>query len=71
MLSTVYPVATYQRLQLLFDAMTGWRDVLQSRIAFADGTYLVRVFVDVDRRPAEVVTIYRTSHIARYWRAEP
>jgi hypothetical protein len=45
------------------------RDVLQSRIAFAGKTYLLRVFVDIDRDPAEVVTVYRTSQIAKYWRA--
>jgi hypothetical protein len=45
------------------------RDVLQSRIAFEGGTYLVRVFVDVDRHPTEVVTVYRTRNIAKYWRA--
>jgi hypothetical protein len=28
--------------------------------------YLVRVFVDVDRHPFEVVTAYRTSKIDRY-----
>jgi hypothetical protein len=33
--------------------------------------YLVRAFVDVDRSPAEVVTVYRTSRIAKYWRVEP
>jgi hypothetical protein len=44
------------------------RDVLQSRFAFAGKTYLVRVFVDVDRSPTEVVTVYRTSQIAKYWR---
>ena len=32
--------------------------------------YLVRVVVDVDRNPAEVVTAYRTSKIAKYWREE-
>ena len=47
------------------------RDVLQSRIAFQGKTTLVRVFVDVDESPAEVVTVYRTSNIAKYWRAEP
>ena len=47
------------------------REVLQSRVTFGDKTYLVRVFVDVDRKPAEVVTAYRTSKIAKYWRAEP
>jgi hypothetical protein len=47
------------------------RDVLQSRVAFEGRTYLVRVFVDVDRKPAQVVTVYRTSDIARYWRTEP
>jgi hypothetical protein len=43
------------------------RDVLQSRMAFPDGVYLVRVFVDVNRTPAEVVTAYRTSKIEKYW----
>jgi hypothetical protein len=45
------------------------RDVLQSRIALAGKMYLLRVFVDIDRDPAEVVTVYRTSRIAKYWRA--
>ena len=44
------------------------RDVVQSRSAFAGKTYLLRVFVDVDRDPAEVVTAYRTSRVAKYWR---
>ena len=46
------------------------RDVQQSRIEFETKTYLVRVFVDVDRTPAEVVTVYRTSKIPKYWRSE-
>jgi hypothetical protein len=29
-----------------------------------------KVFVDIDREPAEVVTAYRTSKIAKYWRPE-
>jgi hypothetical protein len=36
---------------------------------FATG-YLLRVFVDVDRTPAEVVTVYRTSKIDKY-RSQP
>jgi hypothetical protein len=46
------------------------RDVLQSRTEIDKKTYLVRVFVDVDRRPAEVVTVYRTSKMEKYWRRE-
>jgi hypothetical protein len=46
------------------------RDVLQSKISFGGKTYLVRVFVDVDRQPADIVTVYRTSKITKYWRAE-
>lgn len=41
------------------------RVVVQSILA--DG-YLLRVFVDVDRSPPEVVTVYRTSKIAKYSR---
>jgi hypothetical protein len=42
----------------------------RSRIEIAGKVYLVRVIVDVDRQPAEVVTVYRTSRIAKYWRAD-
>jgi hypothetical protein len=44
------------------------RDVLQSRVEISGKRYLVRVFVDVDRQPPEVVTVYRTSKIDKYWR---
>ena len=59
-------VAPEQRL-----AVRPGRDVLQSHIAIGDKAYLLRVFVDVDRHPAEVVTVYLTSRIAKYWKAEP
>lgn len=32
------------------------------------GAYLLRVFVDIDRQPPEVVTLYRTSKIEKYRR---
>jgi len=44
---------------------------LQSRINVAGRIYLVRVFVDVCRNPAEVVTVYLTSKLAKYWRLAP
>ncbi|MGE0127078.1 MAG: DUF4258 domain-containing protein [Blastocatellales bacterium] len=48
------------------------RAVYQSRIESGEPpkTYLLRVFVDVDREPPEVVTVYRTSRVAKYWRAD-
>lgn len=48
------------------------RNVYQSRIEAGKPTrkYLLRVFVDVDRDPPEVVTVYRTSKIAKYWRVD-
>jgi hypothetical protein len=54
-----------------FDVRPG-RVVLQSRMAMGEGArmYLVRVVVDIDREPAEVVTAYRTSKISKYWREE-
>lgn len=30
--------------------------------------YMLRVFVDVDRKPPEIVTAYRTSRLAKYRR---
>jgi hypothetical protein len=46
------------------------REVVHSRFELAGRFYLVRVFVDVDRSPAEVVTAYRTSKIEKYWRGQ-
>ena len=52
------------------DSVRPGRVVLQSRLSMGEPsvTFLVRVFVDVDRHPAEVVTAYRTSKIEKYWR---
>ena len=44
------------------------RVVLQSKTQESGTEYLLRVFVDIDRNPAEVVTAYRTSKVAKYWR---
>lgn len=46
------------------------REVLQSRIMLEGRRFLVRVFVEVNRQPAEVVTVYRTTKIDKYWRKE-
>ena len=48
------------------------RAVYQSRVVLEDPPrhFLLRVFVDIDRQPPEVVTAYRTSKIAKYWRPE-
>ena len=48
------------------------RVVLQARRALGrpKKVYLVRVIVDIDREPAEVVTVYRTSRIAKYWESQ-
>ena len=44
------------------------RDLLERIIDFQGRSYLVRVIADVDRMPAEVVTVYRTSKIEKYRR---
>lgn len=48
------------------------REVYQTRVEAGtpQKTYLLRVFVDVDRHPPEVVTAYRTSKISKYWRTD-
>jgi hypothetical protein len=45
------------------------RIVYQSRQRFGDPprTMLLRVFVDVDRRPAAAVTACRTGRVEKYW----
>jgi hypothetical protein len=47
------------------------RTVYQSRIDNDEGKrYLVRVVVDGTRITALVITVYRTSKVQKYWRAE-
>ena len=44
------------------------RTVFQSQLAFGDGKlFLVRAIVDQRLSPALVLTVYRTSKIAKYW----
>jgi hypothetical protein len=40
----------------------------QVKMEIPEKDYLIRVFVDIDREPAEVVTAYRTTKIEKYWR---
>jgi Domain of unknown function (DUF4258) len=48
------------------------RVVYQSRIEVGQPskTYLLRVVVDIDRQSSEVVTVYRSSKVQKYWRGE-
>jgi len=51
-----------------------WRErllVREGRIVVQgmSGEYLLRVFVDIDRHPPEVVTSYRTSNVGMYRRS--
>ena len=48
------------------------RAIYQSRVEFDEPAkvYLLRVVVDLDRQPAEVVTAYRTSKVEKYWKSE-
>jgi hypothetical protein len=70
---------TEELVQRVLSSPEQWMDVrpgrvvLQSRIRMGEPakTYLVRVFLDVDRRPAQVVTVYRTGKISKYWREQP
>jgi hypothetical protein len=53
------------------ETLRAGRAVYQSRVEMGDPprVYLLRVIVDTDRQPVEVVTAYRTSKIEKYWRA--
>jgi len=46
------------------------RAVYQAKIDWDNlpKTYILRVFVDVDRIPPQVVTVYKTGKIEKYWR---
>ena len=42
------------------------RLVYQSRV----GRHLIRVVVEIDRDPPEVVTAYRTRNVQKYWQVD-
>ena len=65
---TDYSITAHATLEMQRHAARPGRDVLQSRVTMGGRKYLIRVFVDWDRKPAEVVTVYRTSKIGKYWR---
>jgi hypothetical protein len=45
------------------------RKIYQSQVDFGDGKiFLLRIIVVDDVDPVVVITIYRTSRIAKYWR---
>jgi hypothetical protein len=48
------------------------RTVYQSRIEWGEPAkiYLLRVFVDIDREPPDVVTVYRSSKLQKDWRTD-
>jgi hypothetical protein len=48
------------------------RAVYQSIMVLDDSQnkYLIRVIVDIDRIPFDIVTVYKTSKISKYWKAE-
>jgi len=50
-------------------ARTG-RMVYQAKISlgYPPKMYVLRVFVDIDRKPPQVVTVYKTSKVEKYWR---
>ena len=46
------------------------REVRQSLVAMGKSSrkFLIRIIVDTDRDTHEIVTVYRTSKISKYWR---
>lgn len=54
------------------DAVRPGRVICQARVKSGDPpkNYLLRIFVDTDRQPVAVVTVYRTSKVKKYWRNE-
>ncbi|MBI3986444.1 MAG: DUF4258 domain-containing protein [Lentisphaerae bacterium] len=46
------------------------RKAYQSKVDLGGRMFLVRLIVDESTHPAVVVTAYRTSKIAKYWRRQ-
>lgn len=44
--------------------------VCQSKKAFGEKVYLIRVYVNFSKEPPIIISAYRTSKIKKYWRTE-
>ncbi len=49
---------------------SGGKTAYQSKVDFGSKIFLVRAIVDDNSDPGVVITVYRTSRIAKYWRPE-
>ncbi|RYC69197.1 MULTISPECIES: DUF4258 domain-containing protein [Spirosoma] len=58
--------------QIIDDESGGYgQKVYQSKIDFKEkGTYLVRVFVNTEKQPCVVKTVYKTSKLPKYYEGE-
>jgi Domain of unknown function (DUF4258) len=46
----------------------GGKKIYQSIINFGEeGDYLIRVFINIEKEPYNVITVYRTSKIEKYY----
>jgi len=54
------------------ECMREGRAIYQSRVERGEPPtiYVLRVVVDIDREPSEVVTAYRSSKVQKYWRSD-
>jgi hypothetical protein len=41
---------------------------VNQRLHFGEKTYLLRVFIDFQKNPPVIISVYRTSNIKKYWR---
>ncbi len=41
--------------------------IYQSIINFEDGDYLIKLFINIEKQPNLVITIYKTSKIEKYY----
>ena len=46
------------------------KKIYQSVIDEENGSYLIRVFVNVAKHPKVIITVYKTSKIQKYWEDE-
>lgn len=54
------------------ESVRAGRRIYQSKVKWGNPPedYLLRVIVDIDRKPPEVVSAYRTGKIRKYWRGK-
>jgi len=63
-------MVVFQPDQIIYSNENPTMKIYQSIIKENDVMFLVRIFIDIDKQPNVIVTVYKTTKISKYYESE-